>query len=204
MDAHELERAVLGTDRGATLLELMLMVALGITLVGMAVPAVLGGLDAGRARVAAAYMASQLRLAHMEAVKRSRAVALRFEGADTGYRFTRYIDGNGNGVRTVDIKSGVDRILGAPERLQDNFPGVTFGVLAGVTSIDADRAISDGDPIRIGSADLLTFTPIGTATPGTLYLRGRGAHQYAVRVLGVTARTRVLEFNFGETRWLTH
>ena len=58
-----------------------------------------------------------------------------------------------------------------------------------------------GDPVRIGSSSLMSFTPLGTATPGTIYLRGRDGSQYAVRVLGATGRTRVLRDAPGTREW---
>jgi hypothetical protein len=49
---------------------------------------------------------------------------------------------------------------------------------------------------------LMSFTPIGTATSRTLYLRGRDASQYAVRVLGATGRTRVLRYVTATRQWI--
>ena len=63
-------------------------------------------------------------------------------------------------------------------------------------------AAGERDPIRIGSSQIVTFTPIGTATSGTVYLHGRGVTQYAVRVLGVTGRTRVMRFDPGAGEWI--
>ena len=37
---------------------------------------------------------------------------------------------------------------------------------------------------------------------GTLFIRGLRGNQFAVRVLGATGRTRILEFNFGLRTWL--
>ena len=51
----------------------------------------------------------------------------------------------------------------------------------------------------IGPAKILTMSPDGTATSGTLYLRGARS-QYAVRVLGATGRTRVLKYDRGLDR----
>ena len=47
----------------------------------------------------------------------------------------------------------------------------------------------------------MTFTADGTATSGTVYIRSGRGHQYAVRILGTTGRTRVLEFNVGAGTW---
>ena len=55
--------------------------------------------------------------------------------------------------------------------------------------------------VRAGPADQLSLSPIGTSTGGTLYVSGRGGAQFAVRVAGVTGRTRVLRFDPGPRTW---
>jgi hypothetical protein len=49
---------------------------------------------------------------------------------------------------------------------------------------------------------LLSFTPTGTASSRTLYVRGRDGSQYAVRVLGATGRTRVLRYAPAIRAWV--
>jgi hypothetical protein len=62
---------------------------------------------------------------------------------------------------------------------------------------DVDGSPSSGaDGLRIGASGILMLGPDGTATSVTLYARGRRG-QYAVRILGVTGRTRVLRFHAG-------
>ena len=58
-------------------------------------------------------------------------------------------------------------------------------------AIPPDRGTLSGDPIRFGRSDILSFSPLGTATPGTFYLVGDGA-QAAVRVTGGSARVRLM------------
>jgi hypothetical protein len=48
---------------------------------------------------------------------------------------------------------------------------------------------------------MAVFTPHGTATPGTLYIRGRGTSQFAVRIFGETGKTRVFRFDAGSHTW---
>jgi len=187
--------------RGFSLVEVLFASALAITMVGLALPVFDRSADDIRTAMATRYLAGRIHAARLEALKRGTAIALRFELEPRGYRFTPYADGNGNGVRAADIAAGTDRPAGAAERLEDKFRDVTFGLLPGIP--DADGAVSTNpDGVRIGSARILTLSPDGTATPGTLYLHGRRA-QYAVRVLGVTARTRVLKFEKGARRWIT-
>ncbi len=190
-----------GCPRGYTLLEALFAVSLMVTLAGISVPVVLSTLDASRTRGAARYLSGQLNLARMEAVKRSVYVALRIEADGDSYRFTFYRDGNRNGVLTQDITGLIDKPIGPAQRLEDKFPGVVFGILPGVTAID-DSGTLDGDPIRFGRSDLLSFSPFGTATAGTFYLHGRGQQQLAVRVLGTTGRVRMLWFDFNSRQWV--
>jgi hypothetical protein len=114
---------------------------------------------------------------------------------------TVYEDGDRDGIRTADIRRGIDREIAPAERLTDRFIRVRFGFLDGVGAIDNNDRGDAGDPIRAGASNIMTFSPNGSATGGTLYLRGKTRSQYAVRVLGVTGRTRVFQYHTGTTRW---
>jgi prepilin-type N-terminal cleavage/methylation domain-containing protein len=191
------------TRAGYSLLELLFVVALMVILSVSAVPAVLSVIDGTRARGAARYLGARLQLARLEAIKRSTHVGLRID-ASAGYRFAAYVDGNGDGIRTRDIRAGTDWPLGSPERIDASFAGVGFGILDGVKAVDSSDILPAGsDPVRLGSGDILSFGPLGTATSGTLYLRGSRREQYAVRVLGATGRVRVLRYDFAAATWVT-
>jgi hypothetical protein len=184
-------------------LELLLVASLLAVLSVAAVPGVLVALDGTRARGAARYFAARLHQARLEAVKRSTHVGMRIDSA-AGYRYALYVDGNGDGVRTSDIRAGIDRMLGSAEQIDAQFSGISFGILDRVTAVDSHELLGAGaDPVRLGASDILSFGPLGTATAGTLYLRGRGREQYAVRVLGVTGRIRVLRFDFASGEWVS-
>ena len=185
---------------GSSLLELTFVVGVMATLTGIAVPALFAGLDHTRAAAASRYLESKARLARMQAVARSAAIGIRFEKHEAGYRFAMYVDGNFNGIRTADIGQEIDRMISPYERIGDQFPGVTFGIVDGVPGVGG-AAGGGADPIRLGRSDILTFTAAGTATSGTVYIRSRKGHQYAVRILGATGRMRVLEFDMGVGTW---
>jgi hypothetical protein len=51
--------------------------------------------------------------------------------------------------------------------------------------------------VRFGSADLISFSPLGSCTSGSLFLRSRAGAQYIVRVAGGTGRVRVLMHETG-------
>lgn len=185
-------------QRGLTLVELLFAVSILATLTGIAISLTSAAIAELRAANAVRYLEGRIMNARMEAVKRSTAVALRFEPFEPDYIYATYMDGNGNGVRTIDIERGIDRRLTAVERLGDNFPGVRFGLADGVPDLDGT---ANPEGVRIGSARILTMSANGTATSGTLYVKGKG-RQFAVRVLGATGRTRVLRYDTGVHRWI--
>ena len=186
---------------GYSLVELVFVVGLAATLAAVAIPQLITGLDDQRALIAARYVAARFQRARMEAVMRSAMVAVQFTETAGGYTFAEYVDGNRNGVLAVDMQSGVDWRHGAIERLTEQFTGVDFGVVPGLPPIDPGGTPPGADPIRLGAANRASFSPRGTATPGTVYIRGRDDAQYAVRIFGETGKTRLLKFDRRNRRW---
>jgi hypothetical protein len=185
---------------GYSLLELMFALGLVMTMSAMAAPQVLEGMDEYRTAGAARYVAGRLQRARMEAVMRSRSVAVRFERVAGRYAFAMYVDGNHNGVLTSDITQGVDDQIAPAERLAEKFTGVDFGTLPGLPPMEAGGQRPLDDPIHLGAGSLATFTSTGTATPGSVYVRGRQT-QYVVRIFGATGRTRVQRFDTRTRQW---
>ena len=184
--------------RGVSLIEVLFGAALAATLAGIAVPMTSGALDSIRTAAAARHVASRIATARVNAVATSASSAIRFEAAADDFTFASYADGNGNGVRTADIRNGTDVATTRLERLRDNYPGVRFGLRPGLADLDGARGNTDG--VRIGAARILSLAPNGSATSGTLYVHGRRA-QFAIRVLGATGRVRVFEYDEGAGTW---
>jgi Tfp pilus assembly protein FimT len=191
--------ALRGGRAGYSLLELVFVAALVVTGSGMAAPQLLSGLDDYRAAGAARYVCARLQRARMDAVTRSTEVAIQFTQVGDTYTFAVYRDGNDNGVRTKDISSGADPPVGSTERLPDHFTAVDFGAQAGLPAVDG-AAPPGNDPIRVGPSNLASFSSSGTATSGSLYIRGRHA-QYVVRIFGTTGKVRVLKFDRVANQW---
>jgi type II secretory pathway pseudopilin PulG len=181
------------------MLEILFVLSLTTVIAGMALPGLLSTVDDRRARAAATYISLRLHRARAEAARRSVDVALQFRPVGPGFSYTQFADGNGNGVRTMDIQRGIDRAIGVSEHLSDHFRGIDFGTLPDLPGIDGGLP-PGADPIRIGSGDLLSFSSSGTCSPATLYIRGRNA-QYAVRTFGDTGRIRILFFDARSRRW---
>jgi type II secretory pathway pseudopilin PulG len=174
------------------LIELLFVTALIAVVSAIAVPQSLAAMDRARAASAARYLASRMAVARSQAVMRSAHVALRFDGDRSRITFRMFVDGNHDGVRTDDIATGVDAPLDAAVRLADLYPGVAI-------ALGSDAG---ADPVRLGSSNLLSFTPFGTSTSGSIYVRGRDGSQFAIRVLGGTGRARVERFDVHSRAWI--
>jgi type II secretory pathway pseudopilin PulG len=168
---------------GHTLIELLFALGLLLVLAAMTLPQVLAGVDRSRTHAAARYLAGRMALARAQAVARAATVALRFSADGPAVVIAEYVDGNRNGVRSSDIASGVDRMLAPPASLAAIFPGVAIAPAPG-----------GGGAVQVGASGIVSFTPAGTATSGTISIKGRQGSQFAVRVLGATGRTRVLRY----------
>jgi Tfp pilus assembly protein FimT len=185
---------------GHTLVEALVAITVLCLVAAIATPSVLAARDDARARSAADYVASLFQLARLEALKRHVNVALRFEADGSGVGYAMYADGNRNGVRSADIDSGVDVRIRAAERVEQHCPGVTFAIDGDARSVDGEEAAAV-NAIQFGRSRMVSFSPLGTSSTGTVYLLGRGHRQFAVRVLGPTGRVRTLEFNFATGAW---
>jgi hypothetical protein len=58
------------------------------------------------------------------------------------------------------------------------------------------------EAVALSGTNILSLSPHGTATSGSIYIVGRDRTQWAVRVLGVTARARVLRFERATGAWV--
>ena len=189
-------------ERGAALIDIIVSSTLCITLAAIAVPVVGGTLDRERSIVGARYLAGQLLRARLESLKRARAVAVRLELVDGRTHFQLFADGNGNGVLQRDIDRRVDRPLAPGEWLDDQVREISLRLNQDVAEIAGSGTLGPGDdPVRIGNTSLLTFTPIGSATSGTLYVAGPRGPQMAIRIFGASGRIRVLMFDAQMRQW---
>jgi hypothetical protein len=160
-----------------------------------------------RARFAEAHLLGagrafkvEFRKAHSMAVRSRVYTAIRFERSDTGQDvYAVYADGNSNGVRSIEIRAGTDRLVAGPFPLTGGAPSVRVAINPGTPAMPPDHGALTGDPIRFGVSRMVSFSPLGTATPGTFYLAGDAA-QAGVRVTGGSARVRLMVCRGG--RWI--
>jgi type II secretory pathway pseudopilin PulG len=177
---------------------LIVLMALGV-LMALSAPLAAGVVDASRARSAAGFMSSRFRLARQQAVGLGANVGVVFDHSSGGWSVRVCRDGTRNGVRRADIQTGADDCFDGPYQLGDLFPAVAIAVDPALRGPGGEAG--SADPVRFGAADILSFSPLGSCTAGSLFLQSRGGAQYAVRVGGVTGRIRVLWYEPGANGW---
>jgi hypothetical protein len=186
-------------EHGHTLTEAVFGTAMLSTLLAFGAPALRAYTVEAHIVGAASVFKEDFLLARSLATRSGAQTAIRFEPRPEGVFVSVYADGNSNGVLALDIARGVDRRVSGPRRLDTGASGVRVGINPGVPAPPPDSGMLDpADPIRFGRSGMLSFSPLGTATPGTFYLAGDGV-QAAVRVNAGTGRVRTLICRGG--RW---
>jgi type II secretory pathway pseudopilin PulG len=182
-------------DTGASILDLLLVVLLVGTMAAVVAPVGASVVDGTRVRHAAGFLASRFRLARSEAVSRSANVGVVFDSASAGWTLRVCRDGTGNGLRRAEIQSGADPCFEGPYALGALFPQVEVAVDPGLVGPAGEPG--SPDPVRFGTADLLSFSPTGTCTSGSVFLKSAAGVPYVVRVAGTTGRVRLLRHQAG-------
>jgi len=187
------------TSRGYSLAETMVVVALIATMAAVGAPVFRAWTAEAHLLGAGHAFRGEFRRARSLAVSTNVYTAIRFEDGPEGPVYAVYRDGNGNGVLSSEIRAGIDQLVSGPFPLTGGAPGVRVGFNPGVPAPPPERGLLGGDPIRFGRSNMLSFSPVGTATPGTFYLAGDAA-QAAVRVNGGSARVRLMIWRGGSWR----
>jgi len=185
-----------------TLTELMIALALVVIAGGWCLASIAPETKLAQEESAARFVVTQIRQARQEALQRATTVGVRFEPED---RFRTYADGNNNGLRTRDIDDATDAPVGPARRLDDDFgAGVNFGIASALPPIESggERLDAGADPIHVGTSRIVSFGPNGRGSSGTVYVRGRGGQQFAVRIFGQTGRVRLLQYRVADGQWI--
>jgi hypothetical protein len=180
----------------------VVVAVLGVLLL-VAIPHLQAMRRASAGRAASREFQVLFRSLRYRAISEKRHYGLLFaETQEDGWSWALYRDGDGDGMRTTDIRSGRDEMVDGPWYVGERWSGVELDVPAddpreGPPPSRSD--LRDGDPVRFGRTDLVSFSPKGTSSSGTLYIRS--AHTFwAVVVYGPSVRVRLWERRNG--RWV--
>lgn len=186
-------------DAGMTMVEVVAVVAVVAVLASLAAPLTATAADAGRVRLAAAFIGSRFRLARVEAVNRSANVGVVFDVVNGFWQLRVCRDGTGNGLRRADIGAGVDPCFDGPHEFTAMFPGVSIGVDPQLIGPAGEPG--NPDPVRFGTSDIASVSPTGSCTAGSIFVRSAKGQQFAVRVAGANGRLRVFRYDEGPRAW---
>ena len=193
----------MGTSpRGIALVDVLAAMGISLVMAGVAVPVIGGALEREHTVIGAQYLSAHVQRARLESLKRAAAVAVRLEVLDGRTSVQLFFDGNGNGVLQKDIDRHIDPALTTAEWLDDHARGVSLRINQPIAGVGGGPDLAAGDdPLRIGNSSLVSFSPLGSATSGTLYVAARQGPQMAIRIYGATGRVRVLMFDARARQW---
>jgi len=197
-------RLLSGKANGWSLVDSIVTLAvLGLLVSGTTAIAGRVVLDA-RTAAAAREFAVLFQALRWKSVSENRTVGLFFERSEGGWQWWEVSDRNGNGLRTAEVRDGTDAKESGPHRLETTHRGVHFGFPKGQTipAIPPNSGtMNENDPVRFGRADLVSFSPRGRSSSGTLFITDGNHRLYGVRLYGVSTRIRVWRWDDREMLW---
>jgi hypothetical protein len=187
-------------ERGHSLVEMLAALMVLVALVGLGGTWLQAYAVEARLLGAGRIFKGEFLRARSIAVRSTTYTAIRFEKDPDGtWFYSVYADRNHNGVLSDDIRRGVDVRIGPRRLLDAGASGVRVGIHPSVPAVPPDTGTLDPTrPVQFGNSFMLSFSPLGTATPGTFYLAG-DQRQAAVRVTPATGRVRLLIWSKGRT-----
>jgi type II secretory pathway pseudopilin PulG len=190
--------------RGTSLPELLVVLLVLAVLFTLSFPALTDLLAEEGLATAAREISGILTMARSRAVFQGAEVGVKWFSAAGDLVLSVYQDGNGDGVTTADIRKGVDRLVAGPYWLRGKYPGISFSFVPGFDGLDPGGApIGDlADPLRFGRSDICSFSPLGKASPGSVYLSNSQRRQAAVRVTPANAKIQIFTWHGKKLKWI--
>lgn len=190
------------SQRGQTLGEAMCVIALVGMFAAIAIPAFLGVNRRKAVQAVADELRGVFRSVRAQAIARSRNFAVRFTRDGAEWQYAVYEDGDGDGVRSDDIRKNIDRMAAAPVPLARYQRIVRIALPpAAIVDPDGDEIEPDDEPVQFNRSAMCSFSPVGAATPGSVYLTDGVDGVWCLRVYGATARVRVMRYDAKRRKW---
>jgi type II secretory pathway pseudopilin PulG len=193
-------------DAGYQLIEMLVAFAVSSLLLTLGIPPLVRFSAKLRVELAAAEVASTLRVARAYAIRHNAHVGVKFRVADGGaVSWSLHRDGDDDGVRTDDIDEGIDPAVLPGQRLAHFGRSTRLGFPPGPAPRDPSdpsrRLDRLEDPIRFNRSDIASFGHLGGATPGSVYITDGERFLAAVRLFGATGKVKVLQYDRISETW---
>ncbi len=188
---------------GFSLLEMIVALAIVGVIALCAVPAF--GTYRRRASMTSQVVELQgiFRSLRMRAIASGRNAGVKFVQVGNQWTYSLYEDGDGDGIRSDDIASGVDRRFAGPSMLTPQFRIASIALLPNaIRDPDGDPLAPTAPAVQFNRSTICSFSPTGSATPGSVYITDGAGELIAVRVTGASGRVRTLRYNTGSRRWV--
>ncbi|MBA2113928.1 hypothetical protein HOV93_10810 [Planctomycetes bacterium FF15] len=182
------------------MLELLLVLAILVVLVGMGTPAVYNSLQGHRLTISAEQVQTEFMRARVEAMESGRIRMFRFQQETSNFAVAPFVRSSdelennlagtsqGIGVSSVVLDSAeAETINGMLEE------GVVFAgdnIEADIRSYTLEQEQGSGMDVSGWSRPIL-FYPDGTASDATVFLRGNGGTVTSVKLRGLTGIARI-------------
>jgi prepilin-type N-terminal cleavage/methylation domain-containing protein len=192
MEAEQVEHM-----RGFSLVELLVVMALLSLFAVMAT----ANLSATQRRLDfdefAREIVDAMEMCRWKALNERRYTGILVEHPGTAFQFSFYRDGNKNGIRTAEIQSGLDPAFLHPIYLNRALGDMEAAALdSPVPEIPPKKGLLDpNDPVKFGQSSIISFSPDGQSSSGTIYLACHSQQRmYAIVLYGPTARLTLWKF----------
>lgn len=179
--------------RGVSLVELLTVIAIVGLMLAISLPSLSQVSRKRELRSAAAELRTIFRNVRARAVARGSNSAVKFRMIGGVWHYGFVDDGDGDGVTNDDIASGVDVLVGPYREVFGSAGKVRIG-LPDIPIHDAERGefvTPDELPVRFNRSTICSFSPRGSATPGTVYITDGARSAAAVVVYGASGKVRM-------------
>jgi len=190
---------------GHSLAEVLVVLSLLALGLGLVIPAAAALRSGARLSAAAREMALTLQSQRWRSVSLRTSHGLLFDRDERGWFWIEVRDGNGNGLRTAEVRAGTDPTLSGPRRVQEGVVGISAGFPG--TGPFPKIPPSSGwltdldDPVKFGATNLISFSPLGSASSGSVYLTDGQTGLAGIVLFGPTCRIRIWRFESESGKW---
>jgi prepilin-type N-terminal cleavage/methylation domain-containing protein len=189
-------------QHGFSLIEILAVVSIIGILALCAVPSFAAYRRRASLRAEAEQLRSILRSARSRAIARNAHAGVKFAARGSDWTFALYDDGDGDGIHSDDIASGVDKCYAAPAVLMPQFHIASIALLpATIRDPDGDPLPPTASAVQFGVSSMCSFSPTGSGTPGTVYVTSGSGEIFAIRVYGGSGKVRVLKYDAQRKKW---